>query len=163
MPTEGSRARARLGAVWDIKVGISLVMLAVMSPLYFLFTTGMERRFFFTNAAYYGGPIFLGVVVGSVAGLVFRRRRLVGWIALVISLIGFAVMAATGGFARMASWRAESVEVFALSLVTWSVIGWALWNVVLAAGSFWLSKLGDARAPQDGAKRGAAGPRRRLR
>lgn len=163
MPTERSKARARLRAVWDIKVGISLVMLAVMSPLYFLFTTSIERRFFFTNAAYYGSPILLGIVVGSVAALVFRRRRLAGWITPVVSLIGFAVMAASGGFTRMAGWRAESLEVFALSSVTWIVIGWALWNVALAAGTFWLSKLVDARAPQDGAKRAPTGPRRRLR
>jgi hypothetical protein len=163
MPTEKSKARARLRAVWNIKVGISLVVLAVLSPLYFLFTTSIERRFFFANAAYYGSPFFLGVAVGSVVALVFWRRRLVGWIVLVVSLIGFAVMAASGGFARMASWRAESLEVFALSSVTWIVIGWALWNVVLAAGAFWLLKSVDARAPQDGAKRDSTDPRDGLR
>lgn len=133
--------------VWNTKVRISLLMLVVVLPLYFMFTTDMERRFVLMNAARYGSPLILGVLIGSVAAFVFWRKQLVGRITFVVSIVGFGIMVAGGSFAGMARWDAEAVWLFASSLASLAVICWSFWNAALAAIALWRSKSLGTGAP----------------
>lgn len=124
---------------WNVKVRISLVVLVIVLPFYFMVTEDDDRRFFLMNVARYGAPLIIGGLVGLVASFVLWRRKIAGKIALYVALCGFGITAVSGGYADMTKWNATAIGVFWSSLVAWAMVCWALWNVATAVYALWPS------------------------